>query len=348
MKYRSRFLLRPTLLFLPVALVVAYFLGPQPPKTVLSDDFPAVPTSLTALNDSIVTAESRIPNIKPGNRAKIVWYGDSIARTEYVLLYLHGYSASGLEGEPVTTDFAGRFGMNLYTPRLCDHGLATDEPLLNMTAECLWESAKNALAVAERLGDKVIVMSTSTGGTLALYLAAVFPEKIDALVNVSPNILPANFGITLLDGPWGLQIARAVMGGRYMPVDSSSFHPEAWSEGARLESVVQLQRLVSATMTRRTFERVTAPCLTLAYYKDEDHQDETVRVSEIRKMYAELGTPADEKAYVELPGVGVHPMACGIVSKDIPSVERELFSFSEKTLGLKPVEDQKSISDGDM
>lgn len=90
-------------------------------------------------------------------------------------------------------------------------------------------------------------------------------------------------------------------------------------------------------MTRRTFQRVTAPSLTLAYYKDRQHQDGTVRVSRIREMVSELGTPPQGNVYVELPEVGVHPMASGIVSKDIPAVEEAIFSFSEQVLGLRPL-----------
>lgn len=318
-----------------ILLTILYLTGPRPEKPALSTAFPTVPSSLIALQDSINTAEQKLGNVKKDNEARIFWHADTIARTEYVLLYLHGYSASRLEGEPVTTDFAARYGCNLYAPRLCAHGLDAKEPLLDMTAECLWESAKNALAIAEKLGDRVIIMSTSTGGTLALYLAATYPEKVTALINISPNILPADFGVKLLDGPWGLQIARLVMGGKYMPINPDSYHPEAWSEGARLESTVQLQVLVDATMNRKTFEKITAPSLTLSYYKDKEHQDGTVRVSEIRKMVSELGTSARENVYVELPEVGVHPMACGIASKDIPSVEKTIFSFSEKILGLK-------------
>lgn len=313
-----------------------YFCGPRPARPVLSTDFPAVPASLAALQDSIRRAERAAGNVKADNEARIVWAGDSLVRTPYVLLYLHGYSASRLEGEPVISDFAARYRVNVYAPRLDAHGLDTPEPLLEMTADGLWESAKNALAVAGRLGEKTIVMSTSTGGTLALYLAATYPDKVDALINISPNILPADFGVRLLDGPWGLQIVRAVKGGKYMPIDTASYHPQVWSEGARLESAVQLQALVEATMKPSTFRRVVAPSLTLAYYKDEKHQDGTVRVSRIRRMVSQLATPPDENVYVELPEVGVHPMACAVVSQDIPSVERAIFAFCDEVLGLRP------------
>lgn len=327
-----------TILCIAAVLTVVYLSGPRPQKPVLSSVFPSVPDSLEKLQDSIVRAEQSVENIKKDNESRIFWADDSLTRTPYVLLYLHGYSASRLEGEPVVSDFVARYRVNAYAPRLDQHGLDSPEPLLEMTADGLWESAKNALAVAEQLGEKTIVMSTSTGGTLALYLAATYPDKVHALVNISPNILPADFGIRLLDGPWGLQIVRAVKGGKYMPINPESYHPDIWSEGARLESAVQLEALVEATMTAQTFRRISAPSLTLAYYKDKKHQDGTVRVSRIRKMVSLLATPPEENIYVELPDVGVHPMANGTVSKDIPAVEEAIFDFCQNILKLHAVQ----------
>lgn len=319
-----------------VAITAVYLAGPKVEKARMSLEFPTVPGTLEDIQDSIDRAENARNDIKPGNRSEIFWYGDTIARTDYAVVYLHGYSASKYEGMPVATDYARKYGMNLYMPRLDEHGLETSEPLLYMTADGLWESAKNALAVGEKIGKKVILMSTSTGGTLAIYLAAMYPEKVTGLINFSPNILPANKGISLLSGHWGLQIARAVQGGKYVRVDSSSYHPEQWSEGPRLESTVQLQALIDATMNVETFSRVKAPCLTLSYYKDDEHQDPTVRVEKIRWMSSLLGTPEGEKVYAELPTVGVHPMASGIVSKDIPAVERQVDAFTQDVLGIRP------------
>jgi len=130
-----------------------------------------------------------VEKIKPGNEAKIIWANDSVhAPTEYVLLYLHGFSASRREGFPVNEDFPKRYGCNAYLARLASHGLDTDNPLIDMTPFRLYESAKQALAIARQLGQKVIIMGTSTGGTLALKLAADFPEMVNGLILYSPNI----------------------------------------------------------------------------------------------------------------------------------------------------------------
>ena len=319
-------------------LSIVYMIGPRCEKAVLSTSFPIVPSTISGLIDSISHSEASYgDSIKNGCHSQIHLYNDSISKTEYVLLYLHGYTATINEGMPVAAHFASRYGMNMYLPRLDDHGYVTEDPLLYMTADGLWESAKEALAVAEKLGDKVIIMSTSTGGTLALTLAATYPEKIHTLINISPNILPATAGVRLLTGPWGLEIARLVQGGKRMKIDSTNYHPEYWSEGPRLESTVELQNLVDATMHSYTFEKITAPSLTLAYYKDTENQDNTVRVDKIREMHSQLSSPT--KHYVELPTVGVHPMACGVVSHDIDAVENTVYDFTENTLGIKKKED---------
>ncbi len=56
-------------------------------------------------------------------------------KTEYSLVYLHGFSASQAEGDPVHRNIAKLFGCNLYLSRLAEHGIDTAEPMMNLTAE---------------------------------------------------------------------------------------------------------------------------------------------------------------------------------------------------------------------
>jgi hypothetical protein len=63
------------------------------------------------------------------------------------VVYLHGFSASQEEGDPVHYEFAQKFGCNLYLSRLEDHGVDTTQPLANVTADRLWNSAKEAYAI---------------------------------------------------------------------------------------------------------------------------------------------------------------------------------------------------------
>src|SRR5215210_8553699 len=168
-------------------LIVVYFLGPKPSSPVYAADLPKLPVEAVALEKYIADKEG-LHHLKKDNEARIMWLNDSLKQvTEYAVVYIHGFSASQEEGDPVHYDFAKKFGCNLFLNRLEDHGIDTIEPLVNVTADRLWNSAKEAYAIGRQLGKKIILMATSTGATLALKLAAEFPD-IAGLILLSPNI----------------------------------------------------------------------------------------------------------------------------------------------------------------
>jgi esterase/lipase len=313
-----------------LALFVIYFLGPQPPKPVLNDVLPAV-ASIDAL-DAYITSMDAPHKIKPNNQAKIIWADSSKSQTEYALVYLHGFSASQMEGDPVHQNIAKQFNCNLYLARLAEHGIDTTEDLMNLTADRYWESAKLAYAIGKQIGKKVILMSTSTGGTLALQLASVYPE-IAGLILYSPNIEVFNPSAPLLDNPWGLQIGRAVLKSNYVDIKyKDSAYPKYWNSHYRIEGVVALQNLLEATMTEATFKKIHQPTLALYYYKDEAHQDNVVKVKAIQKMMQQIATPANFKMEMAIPNAGNHVIASPIVSNDIVSVEKATAKFMKEVI----------------
>ena len=320
-------------------LVIVFISGPKFPSPALSDTLPVVQIQTNQFENYLKTKESGL-KIKPDNESKLFWANDSLKnKTAYCLLYLHGYAASWYEGNPVHIDFARRYGMNLYAPLLASHGIDTTEALIDMTPDRLYDSAKEALVAAQILGDKVILMSTSTGGTLSLKLAAEFPELMDGLILLSPNIEINNPAAFLLSKPWGLQVARSVFDGkdRVTNPDSSSVDCQYWICKQRLESSVYLQQLVEATMTKGTFESVDEPLFLGYYYKDEELQDPTVKVDAMLKMFDQLKTPADQKQKVAFPEAGTHVIGCKLYSGAWQEVEAATFQFAEEKLGLVPV-----------
>jgi pimeloyl-ACP methyl ester carboxylesterase len=320
-------------------LSIVYLAGPKFPNPELSNKLPEIQVSSTDFESYLRNKESGI-KIKPDNQSRIFWANDSLKnKTSYCLLYIHGFSASWFEGEPVHTDFARRYGMNLYIPLLASHGIDTPDPLIDMTPDRLYESAKEALVAAQVLGEKVILMSTSTGGTLSLKLAAEFPELIDGLILLSPNVAINNSAAFLLAKPWGLQIARSVFKGNYRITDPdfASEGCKYWNCKYRLEAVVYLQQLVEATMKKEVFAKINEPVFLGYYYKDEQNQDQVVRVDAMLKMYEKLGTPENKKQKVAFPEAGDHPIGSKLVSKSWLDVEKASFAFAEEKLGLKPV-----------
>lgn len=314
-------------------LLIFYGLGPRFPRPELSREEILLPVGIDSLTAYIDWKEKTLP-VKPGNESLILW-GDSVGRkTEYVLLYLHGFSASRQEGYPVTHDFVEKFRTNAYLPRLAEHGLEDPEALLRMSPDRLYTSAKEALAIARKLGEKVIVMGTSTGGTLGLMLAADFPEAVEALILYSPNIRIKNKMAPLLSGPWGLQIARLAFGGKYRVTEDSSDGKigQYWNCTYRLEATVYLQQLLDARMNEKEFQKVKVPVFLGYYYKDKTHQDQTVDVEALLQMFDELGTAASLKRKKAFPEAGDHVIACALTSQAVGEVETETFLFVQEVV----------------
>jgi esterase/lipase len=329
------------LAWIVLALVIVYFFGPKPatPSFASSNtkNFVAPIASSGDELEKYVERNESSHKLKPDNEARIIWANDSLKnQTEYAIVYLHGFSASQKEGDPVHKNIAKKFGYNLYLSRLAEHGIDTPEALLHFTIDKYWESAKQALLIGERLGKKVIVMATSTGGSLALQLAATYPHRVYALILLSPNIAIFDKNAWLLNNPWGLQIARLVVGSNYVDArDERPIYRQYWNYHYRLEAAVQLEEYLESTMNKETFQKVHQPTLMLYYYKDNIHQDSVVSVAAMKKMFAQLGTDSNQKRAVDLPKAGNHVLGSFIKSNDIEGVEREVTRFMEEVLKLK-------------
>ncbi len=321
-----------------VVFVLLFFAGPKMPAPVLNKNLPKIEGSV----ENYVSSIENKPGIKirPGCEAKIIWANDSTRQsTEYVLLYLHGFSASRHEGYPVNEDFAAHFGCNAYLARLASHGEIVENPLLDMTPQRLYESAKEALVIARQLGQKVLVMGCSTGSTLALKLASDFPELVSALILYSPNVQIKQKEAMLLSGPWGLQIAQLNYGSKFRVTkdDPNGEICKYWNCTYRAEATVYLQQLLDVTMKKELFAKIICPVFMGYYYKDEKHQDEIVEVKASLRMFGELGTPVAKKYAIAFPNAGNHVVCSDLTSGSIPEVRNETYLFAEKVLGMRPV-----------
>lgn len=311
--------------FISINIAAIYLLGPHPEKPFFDDVLPYISNQIS-IDDYVSEMEGNF-KIKDNNEAKIIWADSSHQVTEYAIVYLHGFSASQMEGDPVHRNIAKQFKCNLYLARLAEHGLTGSDAMLNLTAENLWVSAKEAYAIGKKIGKKVILMSTSTGGTLSLKLAANFPE-IAGLILYSPNIEINNPSAPLLNDPWGLQIARMVQGSKYNNVAyTHKDFPKYWNPHYRLE----------ATMNEQLFKKVNQPCLALYYYKDDAHQDKVVKVAAIQRMFSQISTPANLKVMKAMPKTENHVLASPLVSKDAEGVEKETAKFiAQKIIKVLP------------
>lgn len=146
--------------------------------------------------------EAEVPNLKPGVQKQVIWAGETGAQTPVALVYIHGFSATSGEIRPVPDRLAEELGANLVYTRLSGHGRDGDA-MAEATIGAWMEDVAEALAAGRRVGEKVVVISTSTGGTLVT-LAAERPgamENVAGLVFVSPNFGVNNPAAALLTMP---------------------------------------------------------------------------------------------------------------------------------------------------
>jgi esterase/lipase len=323
-------------------VVVVYLLGPKPAPPTYSV-YPNIYKGLQASQVAIATtaAEAAVPGIKPGNQARVIWANDTVRqKTKYSILYLPGFTATAEEGAPIHTNIAKKFGCNLYIARLAQHGLQSEDAFETLTAETYWKSALEALYAAEQLGDSVLIMSTSTGGTLSLLLCAnnAINSKIAGNIMMSPNIEIFDSKATILNNPWGLQIARIIKSGNYIEsTDQRDIFKKHWYSKFRLEGAIAVQELIETGMNQKNFAQITQPQLLLYYFKNEQQQDNVVSVPAMQKMFASLATPSNAKVEKAVPDAGDHVIGSYIKSKDLLTVQTSIEQFLMQKKYLIPL-----------
>lgn len=308
-----------------LALLIAC--GPRPvvDTTLRAVDLPRDPV---ALERALATQEAAVPNLRPGANKLIVWADPQVkAKTPLALVYLHGYSACRQETRPVADRVAQTLGANLYYTRLTGHGLP-GERLAEASVNDWLNDAVEALEVGRRLGERVVLIGASTGGTLAAWLAAQ-PQGRDlaALVLISPNFRLKDPKGALLGWPWGGQLARAILGPEraWTPVNAEQQAHWTWRYPTR--ALVPLAGLLQLA-ERTDLSGITAPLLVIRSKQDLVIDPTAIdeRVAGLKPAWVEIGESEDE-AYHVLAGDILAP-------KGTPVFVDAMLSF------LKPLQKQ--------
>ncbi len=317
------------LLALIVLIAAAWLLlPPEPVDTEIAFD-----TELGAggLDAHFAAAEARFGDITPGAEKRVVWAAAPGARTDWAVVYLHGFSATSEEIRPVPDLVAQALGANLIYTRLAGHGrggAAMTEPV----AGDWLEDAAEALAAARAAGDRTLVIATSTGGTLAA-LAAVHPDlkdQLDAIAFVSPNFGIVNAAATVLTWPgvrwWGPLIAGRERS--FQPMNAE--HEAFWTTRYPTVALLPMAALVAHTYAQDFSEAGVAA---LFLFSDADA---VVSAAAIRDVAARWGGAADLDALTLPPGNDPynHVIAGDILSPGMTTPVAKQITGWVQSLGL--------------
>ena len=211
MRSLVKFILK-TFLVIAILLGLLFFLGPYEDSDLRADFDPSVLDKGVAAY--FAERESMIQGITPGVEKRVIWAGAAEAETGWSVLYLHGFSATSEEIRPVADRVAEGLGANLVYTRLQGHGLG-GPAMAEATVQGWMTDVAEGMAAARKVGERVLILSTSTGGTLAAAAAVDenLSEDLAGIVFISPNFGINNPLAPLLTLPaaryWLPQVAGA-------------------------------------------------------------------------------------------------------------------------------------------
>jgi esterase/lipase len=270
---------------LVVILVLAFVLGPRVPVDTTSRFEPSV------IGDDpqayLAREEAAVSGIRDGLEKEIIWATPMVhARTPLAIVYIHGFSASKGEVRPLPDEVADKLDANLFYTRLTGHG--QDGAAMAEGSVNAWiNDYEEALAIGRAIGDKVIVICTSTGGSLAAW-AATQPSASDgvaAIAFISPNFGVKAAGAEILTLPWGKQIAEFVAGKERSFVPRNALHEKFWTYRYPIEATLPMQALTELAYGAPV-EKATIPALFI--FSDSD---KVVRPDRTREIAARWGAP---------------------------------------------------------
>ena len=269
----------------------------------------------------IKSKEAQFSDIKPNNQSHINWATSDQSKTSYSLIYLHGFSASPKEISPVMEHVSSKLKMNIYFPRLRSHGV-TNDLMEILTAEQLFQDAEEAYAIGKALGEKIILVGTSTGASLAVWLAARYPD-IAALVLISPNFGIYNWKGVLAAGPLGSCLVRLIAGKPYhswIPKypEQQNYWTTHYSINA-LRAMTDVVRIVE----HLPIKKIKVPCLTLW-----TAQDQVVNIQKSISILKKMGSPKKVFEEFQTPN---HVLAGAITSPEhVPRAVEVISKFLQE------------------
>ncbi len=274
-----------------VLLAVVVLAGP----TVAIDTNVALPVLPRNLESFLHESEAGVPNLRDGVAKQIVWAHSNRRPTPTSLVYLHGFSATRREVYPLCDKLAQTLGANLFYTRLRGHGRDGDA-MREISVNALLSDAAEALAVGQRIGERVILIGTSTGATLATWLAAQpFSDDLYALVLLSPNFGPRRMDAEVLLWPWAEFFAPLIAGPEYSFTPVNHEHAAYWTTRYPTTALMPMMGVVQLA---RRLDPATITVPTLVMYAEDDQIVGTARTA---AWFAKLGS--QPKALQAVEGV---------------------------------------------
>ncbi|MEM7463867.1 MAG: alpha/beta fold hydrolase [Pseudomonadota bacterium] len=246
------------------------------------------------IENYVTTTEARVSNLNPVAKKEIIWADPQAKeKTELSIVYIHGFSGNKMELRPVPDNVANGFDANIFFSRLTGHG-RNAEAMAESTMLDWMRDLSEAITIGERLGERVVLMATSSGAALATYGMSDpnLSRNIAALVMVSPSYAIRGASIGLLNMPWGKTLLPLFMGRETRFAQTNDEMSSVWSEPYPIEAIFPLGAVMKAVSTIDVSE-ISTPALFVV-----SPDDKIISVQAVKNVFENWGGP---KHFVEIP-----------------------------------------------
>ena len=269
------------LILMAVILASVWIFGSREPAPLDVADVTLSPG--LDLDHYLATRENAIGDVAPEVQKQIVWADAPNTKTNVSIVYIHGFSASLMELRPVPDRVASALGANLFFTRLTGHGRGSTA-MQGGTVAAWMEDVGEALAIGRALGRKTILMTTSTGGTLAAAAAldAAAMADVAGIIFVSPNFALQNAAAPLLTWPYARHWVPLIVGDMRQSKPRNAQHGRYWTTRYPTVALLPMAALVAA-VDDAEFSAVTTPAL--FYFSPDDRVVRPDRTVEIAKKW---------------------------------------------------------------
>ncbi|MBN2001811.1 MAG: alpha/beta fold hydrolase [Anaerolineae bacterium] len=308
----------PIILIIIVILVGIFLSGPRPELNAQLEPV-VLPDNL---DQYLAESEAQFTDIVPGTEKTIVWANAGKTKTPLAIVYLHGYSATRQEAAPLCDQIAAQLGANLFYTRLTGHGRG-GPAMAEATANDWLNDATEALEIGKRLGDKVVVIGVSTGGTLAAWLATQSRDAVLAYVLMSPNFAPKDPAAQILTWPWAEQLVRVIVGPERSWEPLNDQQARYWTCRYPSKALLPMMSLVKYVRAL-DLEAIRAPILVIY-----SPNDQVVNPREVERAYARFGSEVKEiKVITQSENPESHVLAGDILAPgDTPAMAETILAF---------------------
>ena len=236
---------------------------------------------ISSLDQLIESRENEIQNIRLDVEKKIIWAKKNNQKTKTSLVFIHGFSATRFELNPVIEMLGKELQANIFFTRLKGHG-QDGRALGEATFDDWMIDIEEAIGIGKVIGDNLVLIGCSTGCSL---IHTILKESIDikAVIYVSPNFGPKSFKGQLLRVPGAKLFMPLVFGKEHFFIPKNVEHERCWTTRYPIKALFAIKDSVVAAY-KINHNKIKVPML--FWFSDDD---QVVSAKATRKIISKMG-----------------------------------------------------------